>query len=460
MTRAAPILPLLLLAACGSAPTGGEIAISPSDPTTFQDLVAEIVADATPSNPRLPITYSWSWWKDGERQPGLDESTLPSTNTARDEEWSVQAFPFDGRRQGEPLIATVVIGNAAPTAIVTIAPLAPTSSQDLVATAAGSDPDGDEVELRYVWSRNGATVQSANGPTVPASLTRRAQTWKVQVLPFDGDLQGRPAEAEVTIRNAPPSGAAVAIDPAEPVPSDDLLCEIATPAVDPDDDPITYTFGWTRNGGTWTGPTSRTVHDGDTILSRTAAEAEVWACSATPSDGDASGPAATSASVTILPDPVAVYTFVDTSAIDVTPTSLRDFFQANPTTSADYLFFEVRGGSSGGAWCAQRADWYASNYVSLAGGSSTVTSGSWQKWHRSTSGSWTGPITSAHANYFGSGCASNAWNWCSEWGMGGRSLGVMPGRSGGESYAGGFASGAGWQFTLKIAKTRLDACGF
>jgi hypothetical protein len=459
LRRVAPTL-ALLLAACGSGPTGGELAITPSDPTTVLDLVAEVVTDATASNPRLPVTYSWSWWKDGERQPGFEEPTLASTNTARGEEWSVQAIPFDGRRHGEPLIASVVIANAQPTAIVTISPLAPTSSQDLTASAAGADPDGDEVELRYLWSRNGATVQSATGPTVPASLTRRAQKWKVQVLPFDGDLQGRAAEAEVTIRNSPPAGAELEIVPADPVPSSALFCDVTTPAVDPDDDPVTYTFAWTRNGATWTGATARTVHDRDTIPSRTAAEGEIWACSATASDGEATGPTATSVSVTILPDPVAVYTFVDTSAIDVSATSLRDFFQANPASSTDYLFFEVKGGSSGGAWCAQRADWYASNYVSLAGGSSTVTSGSWQKWHRAASSGWSGPVTSAHANYFGSGCASSAWNWCSEWGIGGRYLGVMPGRAGGESYASTFSSGSGWEFTLKIAKTRLDACGF
>lgn len=454
------VLLMLSLAACGAGPVGGELVITPAEPNTLDEIVAEIAAEATASNANREVIYEWSWWKDGERQPGLDDPTLPASLTARGQEWSVQALPFDGRRYGEPLIASVEIGNAPPSARVTLEPLTPTSAHDLVATASGTDPDGDEVEFRYVWYRSGAIVQAATEPVLDAALTRRNQTWKVQVIPSDGLSQGRPAEAEVTIRNAPPSGGAVAIAPVEPFASDDLICELVTPAVDPDSDPIAYTFAWRRNGAAYLGETARTVHDGDTVPTASTAEDEVWSCAATPSDDEASGPEIASPTVTIQPDPVAIFHFVDTTAIDLGPTALRDFFQANPVGSSDYIFFEVRGGSSGGAWCAERADWYASNYVNFAGGSSNITSGSWQKWHRSTSGAWSGPVSTTHLNYFGTGCASSAWNWCSEWGLGGRFLGVMPGRFGGETYAGTFSGSGHWEFTLRLASDRFQACGF
>ena len=159
--------------------------------------------------------------------------------------------------------------------------------------------------------------------------------------------------------------------------------------------------------------------------------------------------------------PSSTFTFYDTGSDDVPGTALRDFFNGITVAANDYLLFEVSGPSGAdGAWCSERADWYATNYLASAGGSSVQSSGTWQKWHRAETGAWSAPATTGQSNYFGSTCDSNAWSWCSEWGLGGRYLGFMPNNSSGESYAGGYSGGNGWTLTVRVGAARLDTCGF
>jgi hypothetical protein len=187
-----------------------------------------------------------------------------------------------------------------------------------------------------------------------------------------------------------------------------------------------------------------------------------FTCSARATDGTDSGPAASS-SVSIGGG-TSTWTFVDTSSDDVTSSSLASFFSAASPKTSDYLFFEVDGGSYGGAWCSERADWYASQYLAYAAGSGTsLTSGSWNRWHRATGGGWSSAVTSGTTNYWGPYCGSMSYDWCSEWGLGGRYLAVMPAQgasSSGESYAYGWSAGASWKVTVKSGSSRADVCGF
>lgn len=93
--------------------------------------------------------------------------------------------------------------------------------------------------------------------------------------------------------------------------------------------------------------------------------------------------------------------------------------------------------------------------------STTTTSGSWQKWYRTERGSWSAATTSAYANYYGPGCDSNQYSWCSEWDLGGLRLVASPANpDAGESYASGWSYGEGWDVEIAFAATRLEACGF
>jgi len=122
------------------------------------------------------------------------------------------------------------------------------------------------------------------------------------------------------------------------------------------------------------------------------------------------------------------------------------------------------------AWCSLNAAFYRTNYLTYSPTSSPptpITSGNWNKWRKApiTGNAWQGPDTSAHDNTFGDNCFGS-YTWCSEQFPTEPKNAVFPDRTNDcEAYdfATGFCgvvSGSGWQVTIRIAPTRLAACGF
>ncbi len=153
------------------------------------------------------------------------------------------------------------------------------------------------------------------------------------------------------------------------------------------------------------------------------------------------------------------YTYTDTNADNVTANSLFDFLTALTVTTSHFIFFEVvapTATANHGAWCSERADSYRTNYIA----GSSFTSGNWNKWHRAQGGAWSEAVTTGYSNTY-SGCDGFAYSWCSEWGLGSRYLGTMPGNTvSSESYANTWSGGASWVVTIKVSGTRAGACGF
>lgn len=132
---------------------------------------------------------------------------------------------------------------------VAITPANPGPGADLLATVVSTsvDPEGDAVSYRYLWQQNGGDQADLTTETVPASRTEDGDTWRVVVTPNDGELDGDPGEATVTISNLPPDAPIVHIEPAAPVPGDTLtFIWDATPS-DPNGDPVTTVIKWYKN---------------------------------------------------------------------------------------------------------------------------------------------------------------------------------------------------------------------
>ena len=152
------------------------------------------------------------------------------------------------------------------------------------------------------------------------------------------------------------------------------------------------------------------------------------------------------------------YEFSNTSEDDIAPGALADFFRSVRVSSSDYIFFEVDTATpTSGAWCSMQADWYVNEYLNGYNTGSTLMSGNWQKWFRNVVGNWT-TTTSGYSNRFGRSCGSLIGGWCSEWPIGDKTLGVIPGKTNDqELYASTFGTGT---LRIRIAPTRFDACGF
>lgn len=93
--------------------------------------------------------------------------------------------------------------------------------------------------------------------------------------------------------NGIPGAPSISLSPGSPTTVDDLVVRIDAPAVDPDGDPLVYTYTWTRDGVVSAASTSAALPASATT------DGEVWAVEVSASDGLAIGPLAT-ASVRIL----------------------------------------------------------------------------------------------------------------------------------------------------------------
>jgi len=157
------------------------------------------------------------------------------------------------------------------------------------------------------------------------------------------------------------------------------------------------------------------------------------------------------------------FAFIDTNGDDVAAEDFSDFLQGLSPDSSWYIFFEIESTFSGkvSAWCSERADWYRSEYLNRVSEGSSVVSGDWSKWHRQDlDESWVSD-NGTYLNRYGISCDGNAFSWCSEWGIGGNILAILPKRSDHtESYSGnqgGFQTGS---LKVRISATRNGACGF
>ena len=168
----------------------------------------------------------------------------------------------------------------------------------------------------------------------------------------------------------------------------------------------------------------------------------------------------------------AVFTFVDGELDDIATTAFRDFLQPLTTVGAGhYIFFEIQeqGWSRNMAWCATNAAFYRTSYLTYAMTAGTVNSGNWNKWYRQgLSSTWSGPFTTALVNEFGNDSFGGDGAWCSEQFTGGTGPQncLFPDRDNDcEAYdlwtgACAVSGGQPWTVTIRIAPTRLAACGF
>ena len=203
---------------------------------------------------------------------------------------------------------------------VAIEPAEPTTADDLVARIVEEsfDQNADPVTYGYSWTVNGQP-SDVSGATVPAADTARGQVWEVTVTPTDGSDSGPAVTTSVTVQNTPPTVTG-SIAPDVPKSTDDLV--VTAEGADLDGDPVSLTYAWTRDGAATSQSTA-------TVLSSATDKGERWQVTVTPSDGAATGPSASAATVieNVVPT---------TPVVSITP--------ADPTTT-DTL--AVRKGISG-----------------------------------------------------------------------------------------------------------------
>lgn len=262
------------------APTLSRVDISPLVPVTGD----ELVATATGSDPEDdPLTYEWTWTKDGVVQADLVTDRVDAGRVRRGETWTVSATASDMLSTTGARDDSVTVGNAAPTA--TSAQVTPTPLTVLapaLASLAATDADGDTVSWSIAWTVNG--VAAGTGSSLSAAAFARGDTVALDATPSDGTATGASIAASAVVANAAPDVSSVAISPVSPEEAeDDLLCDVV--GSDPDGDTLSWAITWTVDGAPYTGSVRTSVVTGDTIAARDTASTLEWTCTATADDG-------------------------------------------------------------------------------------------------------------------------------------------------------------------------------
>ncbi len=244
----------------GNRPTVNIDAPSPSTVWTLGDVATLIgtVSDVEDAPENLLI--EWHSDQDGllyAGSPDTQGQTLVQVQlSAGMHTLTLQTTDNDGFTQETSRIVEVNTPPSAPT--VSISPMTPTSTDDLVVSIAQpTDVDGDVVSHTIEWLKGANFSTTANtGTTLLASATAVGEYWTVRVTPNDGHTDGNSAQSTVLIQNTPPSVSNVSLAP-NPVYTGDVLTCTAQ-AMDVDDGALQPLFDWSVNGmpvgtgATWT----------------------------------------------------------------------------------------------------------------------------------------------------------------------------------------------------------------
>ncbi len=242
-----------------------------------------------------PISATYSWRVNGAVVGS--STTLSSASFSRGDTVEVVVTPYDGTDWGSAVSSgAVTVINAPPTlSSLTISPSSPDTDDTLQANYSTSDADGDSVTVSLAWTVDGVSAGSAT--TLDGSLFRKNQVVQLTGTPSDGTDTGSPQTDNVTVLNTPPTAPTVAISPAAPMASDDLICELTATSSDLDGDGIDYDFAWTVGSSPFSG-TGTSTWPGDTVPASATADHQEWTCTVTPSDDQEAG-APASATVTV-----------------------------------------------------------------------------------------------------------------------------------------------------------------
>lgn len=111
-----------------------------------------------------------------------------------------------------------------------------------------NDPNGDTVQLSYAWFVNG-TLTSASGASIDGQFFDKGDSLQVQVSPTDGFDAGEPVLSNsVSVINSLPTPPRIRMYPELPTNTENLSLQIASEAVDPDNDQLDYSIRWYENG--------------------------------------------------------------------------------------------------------------------------------------------------------------------------------------------------------------------
>ncbi len=249
-----------------------------------------------------PVTYAYSWFRNGSVVAGQTVATLAGPFVQGDS-FICKASAGDGTANSELVAsASVTIENIAPTApsLVSLTPPTAGSSSMLTCAASGStDADGDATTYITYWYKGVALMNGQTASTLAGQFVKGDSiTCKVQAS--DGTLSSGIVESNtLTIQNSAPSAPATAtITASAPTRASTFNCGYGGGS-DHDNDALTPIYVWYVNGAAVNGQTSSTLSG----LNPAVVVGGIVVCSVALNDGTTTSAATASAGLAVQNTP-------------------------------------------------------------------------------------------------------------------------------------------------------------
>ena len=249
-------------------PTTPVVSIQPDPARTDDSLVINI--DTASIDPEgASVSYTYEWLLGGVVQPLYSSSTLPSSATSKDQQWSIKVTPSDGFTDGIPGTNSILIENTPPIITsVTISPQVGTFN-DVIYTCSPTVLDPDETPtITMEWTLNSTIVST--GATLNASSLGLMPNDSVActATAVDSSFASVSDSVQMVIVNRDPMLTNTLITPTASVTMNSMLTCSAT-VNDPDGEIITPQFSWTIGNSNYSGAaldlTTTSVTVGDTV---------------------------------------------------------------------------------------------------------------------------------------------------------------------------------------------------
>ena len=270
--------------------------LSPSNPTTSDDILCYASAEDIDSTDTVTLEYQWSI----NGLPIVNSTdTLPSSSGFSFSDLvTCSVTPTDSFDNGAPMSETIQIENNAPQInSIEINPESIYTDSQVTATVDTNDPDGDTVSLTYMWYVDGALVQSGIYNNLDGDLYfDKNQSIYVDVIVSDSYDSTAETSASVSVQNSPPSEPEIYLSEYS-INDDQVLCEIVTPSTDLDGDDIDYLFEWHNSQLLLTSGMINTNWVDDTVASSSTHLDDQFTCTVSASDGQDSVSTSTETSI-------------------------------------------------------------------------------------------------------------------------------------------------------------------
>ncbi|MFT7519832.1 MAG: hypothetical protein ACI9MC_001976, partial [Kiritimatiellia bacterium] len=266
-----------------TAPSIGAVTLSDNTPKAIDELTA--IIDGAHDDDSDELTYTYEWYVD-EVMVSTDAALARLSFIKGQEVWVV-VIPHDDEEAGEPVKSDVGTSvNSEPIIdSITLRPNPAYTDSTLSAAVVAYDADGDRISYERTWTVGGTAITEV-GPTIDGETWfERGDDVFLEIVPSDDDAKGKKVKSDtLTVANSLPTDPVISIDPEKPNDSFDLWCVIDEESTDADEDDLTVTVTWKRNGTDFT-DTDYTDIAGDTVLAKHTVDGDEWECTVSVDDG-------------------------------------------------------------------------------------------------------------------------------------------------------------------------------